>query len=99
MTAAEACDQTRRWWPVTPNKRDKVKHLFGVVDGVIRTCYDVEGWTAQRKVWRAGGKERERIQFDVSDSPLAPEFLLTHVRNVIDTGPHASQWPVRFPGW
>ena len=93
MTADEERDQTRHWWPIDRRKRGKVKHLFGVVDGVIRTCYDVESWTAERRDWRDNGKARERVEFTVTDSPLARDYLLTNVRDLIG----ASQWPVRFP--
>lgn len=98
MTADETYNQTRQWWPIAARRVPRITAMLGLVDGVVRSAYQVDpdGW--ERRVAVFGKREGPSARWSATGrtTPLVEPYLLTHVRDIIDI---RTQNPCRFPGW
>ena len=90
MTGESLYEATSGWWRAGP-KRDAVKYVFGVHNGVVRSIYAPTAWRARKegdRDWRDDIGKRPRWGFEGRPAPEMSAYLRTSVRRLITT----TQW-------
>jgi hypothetical protein len=94
-TPDELVDMTHGWWHARGPRRDEVKYVFGVHNGVVRTIYRPENWRPRApgdRGWEEDVGNRIRWGFDAAPAPEMAHFLRTSVSRFL-TSP---QWSHRY---
>lgn len=91
MTPEELYESTHGWWRANGSRRDRVRFVLGVHNGVVRSAYRPTAWRARTqgdRDWQHDVGRAPRWGFDGEPAPEMQPFLRTSVRRFLT----ATQW-------